>query len=90
MTAEMPHDPQAVLDYSWDWADWLGADAIASHTVTVAAGDVVKDSDSRTATAVTAWLSGGTDGTRARVTCHITTAAGRQDDRTIYLAIKNR
>ena len=32
-------DPQAVLDYAWDWAGWLAeGESISEHTVTVPEG----------------------------------------------------
>lgn len=88
MPREFQKDPQAVLDYQWDWSAWLAAgDTIVSHTVTAAAGLTV-DSSSHTGTAVTAWLSGGTEGVMYPVTCHIVTAAGREDDRTLMFTMR--
>ena len=89
MPRSFTHDPDAVLDYLFDWSDWLGADTIASHTVTAAAGLTV-DSTEATTTTVTAWLSGGTDGASYAVTCHIVTAAGREDDRTATITMQSR
>ena len=83
-------DPDAVLDYTWDWSDWLpSGDTIASYTFTVPAG-ITKDSDSNTTTAVTAWMSGGTAGLSYDVVCHIVTTAGREDDRTITFFVGER
>lgn len=82
-------DDDAVLDYEWDWSDWLGADTIASHTVTAATGLTVASSTA-TSTAVTAWLSGGSVGTSYAVTCHIVTAGGRTDDRTVTITVQER
>lgn len=50
---------------------------------------VVNDSPapSVTDTVATAWLSSGTVGYDYPVTCHITTAAGRQDSRTITISV---
>lgn len=85
-------DPDAVLDYVFDWTDWLteNGDAIASYTVTV--DGVTKDSDSRVGARVTAWVSGGTVGTTASVTCRVVTdnSPTRTDERTIYLKIRAR
>lgn len=85
-------DPQAVLDYVFDWTDWLAenGDAIASYSVTV--DGVTKDSDSRVGARVTAWLSGGTVDTIASVTCRVVTNStpARTDERTIYLRIRAR
>jgi len=83
-------DPQAVLDYRFDWAQWLAAgETITAHTVTVPAG-LAKDSDSATSTAVTVWLSGGTAGVDYAVGCRVTTSQGRTDERTIVIAVRER
>jgi hypothetical protein len=89
MPRSFTHDPDAVLDYEFDWSAWLGADTITSHTVTAAAGLTV-DSTTATATAVTAWLSGGSVGASYAVACHIVTAAGREDDRTVTISVLER
>lgn len=89
MARVMTKDPRAVLDYQFDWSAWLGADTITAHAVTVTAGLTVT-STTASATAVTVWLSGGTVGAEYTVTCHIQTAGGREDDRSIVLAIWER
>lgn len=83
-------DPDAVLDYEWDWSDWLTAitDTITSVTFVPDTGIVV-NSSSHTATAAIAWISGGTAGTSYNVTCRIVTAGGRTDDRTATFKITN-
>ncbi len=97
----MVKDPSAVLDYVFDWAantsgadteieDWLAAgETISSYTVTVAAG-LTKDSDSRSGGRVTAWLSGGTAGQDYTVTCRIVTSAGRTDERSAVIRVRQR
>jgi hypothetical protein len=82
-------DPDAVLDYEIDWSAWLGEDTITASTFTVATG-LTEDSESNDTTAATVWLSGGTVGTRYLVTNHITTAAGRQNDRSFYIYVKEQ
>lgn len=93
-------DPNAVLDYKFDWkgktnagkdSDWLTTgETIISHTVTAAAGLTVDSSlTTDDDTSVTAWLSGGTVGNRYSVTCHITTSAGRQEDSSIYVDMRD-
>lgn len=83
-------DPDAVLDYSQDWAAWL----IDGDTITASTWDVddglTKDSDTHDATGCTVWLSGGTVGTIYRLTNRVTTAAGRVDDRTIRVKVQQR
>jgi len=39
---------------------------------------------------VTVWLSGGTAGINYKVACLITTAAGRTDERTIWIKVVDR
>lgn len=82
-------DPNASLDYQWNWTDWLETDTISSHSVIVPS-PLVLVSSSHTATAVTAWISGGVVGRTYTVICRITTASGRVDDRSITLEIRER
>lgn len=94
-------DPQAVLDYATDWApltngsgltNWLqNGETITAATVVAEAGLTVNSfSITTNATKVVAWLSGGTVGQTYRVTFHITTSLGRQDDRTMIIEIVQR
>ena len=86
-------DPDAILDFSWDWSEWLEVndDRIVSFEIEV--DGVTLEADPAPATdgsVVTAWFSGGTAGTRATATCHIVTNAGREDDRTMTIVIRER
>ena len=89
MTILEPKDPNAVVDYQIDWSEWLGTDTIATSTWVVSAG-ITNVTDSHTNTGTTIWLSGGTDGTAYDLTNHITTAGGRQEDRTITVPVANK
>ena len=81
----IPKDPAAILDYVFDWTDWLDAgDTISSQTITVAAG-LTKDSDSESSGIVTIWLSGGTADTDYIVACEIVTNLGRTEERSIVI-----
>ena len=85
-------DPQAVLDWSFDWSadGWLDdAETITSYTITADDGITV-DSDSQTDGKVTVWLSGGTVGDDYDVACRITTSDGRTDERTITIRVRQR
>ena len=87
------HDPDAVLDYEFDWTAWLKeGDTItaASWAVTGADEALVVDDESNTTTTTKVWLSGGTAGVTYRATCHVTTAGGRQDDRTLMVRVAER
>lgn len=87
---EYVKDPNAVLDWLFDWSDWLAvAETITAATITVDAG-LTKDSSTNTTTCVTVWLSGGTVGVEYAVVCHITTNQGRQDDRSLRIRVTER
>lgn len=82
-------DPDAVLDYVIDWSAWLDTDTISTSVWTVPDG-ITKDSDTETATASTIWLSSGTVDTDYDGVNHIVTAAGREDDRTITIQVREK
>jgi hypothetical protein len=90
------HDPQAVLDYSWDWTNWLvEGDSIASYSLTPPTGVTIV-SHSRDEAVVTAFMSvgevipEGESAVRLGITCHVTTTEGREDDRTLHLLVIER
>ena len=95
-------DPDAVLDWYFDWAalsngtgesDWLaGGESIADHEVTVAPAGLVADSSAvvNGGTAVQVWLSGGVAGVDYRVTCQVATSAGRTDERSATVKVRQR
>lgn len=90
MATDWIQDPDANLDYIWDWSDWLApGETISSSVFTVSAGLDLGTTSSTLATA-TAWLSGGEPGTPYLVANRITTSAGRIDERSITIRIKNR
>lgn len=103
MASSFIKDPDAVLDYKWDFAaltngsgssDWLdtgNSETISVKAITADTGITIDSSSiTDTNTSVTVWLSGGTAGTDYGVTCHITTSAGREDDRTINIRCQER
>jgi hypothetical protein len=85
-------DPSAVLDYSFDWGTdgWIGADTITGTPVWTVPTGIVKDSQSNTTTLATVVISGGTAGENYDVSCKITTAGGRTDERTFRLQVRDR
>lgn len=84
-------DPDAVLDYSFDWSEYLTplGDTISSVTWVTSSG-LTKVSQSNTPTTATAFVSGGVEGSTETLTCRIVTAGGRTDDRSINLKIVSR
>jgi hypothetical protein len=93
----MPTDPShkvkdsnAVLDYEFNWADWLSeSEEIVSYVITASPGITV-DSGSNTVDKVTVWLSGGTANTPYTIACLITTNQSRTDERTMTIRVINR
>ena len=83
-------DPNAVLDYVWNWEDWLASGETISTSSMIVDNGITKDSDSKTDTRTKIWLSGGTAGTAYAVTNRIVTSDGRTDDRTIYIKVIER
>lgn len=82
-------DPNAVLDYKWDWTDWMpDNDRIVASTFTVDDPAVAVEDTLFDDTTTTAWLSGGTAGETYVVTNHIVTEDGREDDRSIKIVCK--
>jgi len=82
-------DPNATLDYSVDWSQWLGDDKITSSTWIIPTG-IKKTIDSHDDVSATVWLSGGRMGEEHVITNRIVTQAGRKDDRSFVLSIVRR
>ena len=83
-------DPSAVLDYVFDWTEWLATgETITDQTITADTGITV-DSSTESDGKVIVWLSGGTAGINYKVACLITTSAGRTDERTIWINVVER
>jgi len=83
-------DPQAVLDFNWDWSAWLGeGETITERTVTADAGLTI-NSSSIAGGVVSAWVASGVAGTTYIVACAITTSAGRTETRRIQIVVQMR
>lgn len=93
------HDPNAKLDYWFDWnvaspatgKTWLDGDTITSATVTCDDPTVAITSVTHTDTTVGCWVA-VTSATVSpvKLKCHIVTAAGREDDRTMLITVAER
>lgn len=95
MSTFFTHDPDANLDYSVDWSEWLqeGEEIIAVvWTVPVTEPALVHDDDlDRLEDGVaTLWLAGGPTRGSAVVGCRITTDLGRIDERSLRLNFTQR
>lgn len=81
-----PKDPDAVLDYLYTIPLDEG-DSVTASTFTQLSGTVDIESQSRTAAEWTIELSGGEDGETSVFRVEWTTAAGREDDDIITIAV---
>jgi ketosteroid isomerase-like protein len=94
--ASILKDPDAVLDYTFDWTTWLAsasdpADEIDSVSAAVSASLTAQvDATFFDINKVTVWVSGGAVGEKIVLRCRINTTGGRTDDRTVYLTVKER
>lgn len=85
-------DPDAKLDYKFDWSEWLQtAETIVTYTMTSTTG-ITQVSSSNDDDSVTVWFSGGTVGAEYGAGCKITTNStpARIDERTITLYVAER
>lgn len=88
-------DPDEVLDFLLDWSARLESfgDTIATSEwimPTPIAGDIVKDSDAKTAKTTTIWVSGGELNANYTLVNRIITAGGRTMDQTCVMKIRTR
>lgn len=84
-------DPQAVVDYTLDWTNFLAGDTLATSTwlvpddLTIGTGAKAPTNDT---TSATVWISDGVAGKAYVIVNRITTTDGRTDDRSIQLILK--
>lgn len=83
-------DPDAVLDYTIDWSDWLAGDTISSSVWAVISGTATLDDDTINGDLTQVWVSETVVGETVRLTNSILTTEGRADDRTLILVIQER
>lgn len=88
-------DKDAILDYSFDWSEWLQVRGVLDTIDTYAfelsgSSTATVVTQTETAGLVTAYISGGAVGETLKLRCRITTNQGRTDDRTAYLTIIER
>lgn len=97
MADDFVKDPDAILDWNFDWNDWLSAGEsiitstfIASAGITVGNGSNGAAAPSISAGTTTVWLIGGSPSQPYRITNRITTNQARTDDRSITIRVKDR
>lgn len=86
-----PKDPNATLDYSIDWSEWLAsAESITCSIWTRSATDLKQENEQLTTSVATIWLSGGSVGAIYTVANKIGTSGGRIDERTVSIKVQQR
>ncbi|MFN7173684.1 MAG: hypothetical protein ACK4MT_03115 [Thermaurantiacus tibetensis] len=87
-------DPDARLDYRFDWSDWTeGGVALAASEWAVepaVAGGLVAESPAIEGTATLVWLTGGAPGQVYAVRNRVTFSDGAIDERSIVVRVENR
>ncbi len=97
-------DKDEILDYSIDWSRFLGDTSISGIAWYVVDDEGVKQliqdteivdglqmvTSTYTPTVATLYLALGTNNKRYKITCQVTTAAGLQYERSVYLRIKEK
>ena len=88
-------DPSSVLDYAFDWSEWLGEEeVILTHSVTISPINhtdiLVVDKTSATTHQVTAWLSSGRKNIKYTVSCEIITSEGRTETASIVIGVRKK
>lgn len=92
-------DPQAVVDYTFDWDDgYLDSssspvETISTSTWTISPADspgLTVSSNSKTGTTTTAFFTGGVVGQVYQAVNRIVTTGGRTDERTCVLRVEER
>ena len=90
MANDFEKDPDAILDWHFDWKNWLGDAEIIDTSIFIVTPGITVTLEEKTTTNTTVWLSGGTPGRPYRVTNRIVTNQGRTDDRSITVRVKDR
>lgn len=80
----------AKLDYTFNWTEWLAADADSIVSATLVLDGVTLVSQTDVFPRVRCKVRGGVAGQTATIACTIVTAQGRTDTRTIFLLIRVR
>lgn len=86
---EIIKDPNSILDYGFDWEDWLNGDTISSSSWVVPTG-ITKVTDTFTTTTAVVWLSGGSLGSTYTISNRIVTAGNRTEDRSLIIIMKDK
>ena len=90
MISTFKKDPDAVLDFLFDWSQWLLFNEIISSYTIIPDSGLTVDSTSQSNSVVTVWISGGTAGKTYELECKILTSISRIDKRTMTIEVVSR
>jgi len=86
-------DPDATLDYEFNWLPWLGTDTISDSAWAITpsgSAGIVTSSESHTTTSTRVFIEGGDVGEEYTLTNTINTTGSRTDERSIKIRIQER
>jgi hypothetical protein len=86
-------DPDATVDYGFDWSGWLKTDEITSSNWSLTPDEpdgLSIEDNAYTSSTTTVWLSKGIVAHVYTVTNQIATLAGRTDRRSFLIAVVER
>ena len=84
-------DPDAKLDYGFDWSDWLATgDTLSTSTWAITPTGPTLSDDSNDTTETVVWVTGCTSGVTYTLTNSVVDNDGREDDRSITLVCAER
>lgn len=83
-------DPSAILDFGFDWSEWLASGEIIASSVWTLDAGIATSEDSYGDTTTVVWISGGLTGFTYTVTNTITTTDDRTDERSFELVVEDR
>ena len=93
--AILKKDPADVLDYGFDWSDWLKqadgtTDVVSTSTWTVTPTGLTTSSPFKDGEVTGVWLQGGVAGKKYTVTNRMETTSGRVVERSLTVHVEDR
>ena len=82
--------PDEILDYTFNWTDYLATGETIAGFVIAADTGITSGTESQASGVVTYWLTGGTACTTYKVACKIVTSVGRTAERTVTVWVIDR
>jgi len=87
---EISHAPEAILDYAFNWTEWLQQGETISTSTWVISPTLVLNNQQNVSGLTSVFVNGGDLNKVYYLTNTITTSTGRSDSRTIVLSCQNK